>query len=76
MKKESESDLDGEVGREGPGEGIVVGSAFAGGVFGGVEEERGHFEGAIDEIGVGVGGERLEEPLEGEIEGERSHVGE
>lgn len=56
MKKESESDLDGEIGRKGPGEGIVVGSTFARGMFGGVEEERGHFEGAIDEIKVVAGG--------------------
>lgn len=52
----------------------MVGSAFARGVFGGVKEERTHFESAIDEIGVR--GDRLEEPLEGEIERERRKVGE
>lgn len=51
----------------------MVGSAFPRGVFGGVKKERTHFEGAIDKIGVR--GDRLEKPLEGEIEGERREVG-
>lgn len=52
----------------------MVGSAFPRRVFSGVEEERTHFEGAIDKIGVGR--DRLEKPLEGKIEGERREVGE
>lgn len=69
-------DLDGEIGRERPEEGIMGGRALSGGVIGGVEEERGHSEGAIDEIVIGMGGGGEEEPVEGEVEGEGGEFGE
>ena len=41
-------------------------------MFGGVEENGSHLEGAVDEVGVEGGG--MEEALEGEVEGEGREV--
>lgn len=69
--------FDGEVGREGPSEGVVLGGALAGGAIGGAEEGGAQPEGAVDEEGlIGVaGGPGLEEAIEGEVDG-RGRLGE
>ena len=70
-KKEREAYFDSEVGRENPGEGIVLGGALPGGALGGVEERGAQLEGAIDEESlIGVGGVGVDKALEGEVDGE------
>lgn len=76
MKKKKEGlgmrNLDGKVGRERPGERIVVGSTLSGGAFGGVEKHGAHLKSAIDEKRlIGIGREGIEKPLEREMKGER-----
>lgn len=69
--------LDSEVGRENPGERVVLGGPLPGGALGGLEEDGAQLEGAIDELGlIGIGGPGLEEALEGEVDGEGRRVGE
>lgn len=77
MKERIGCDLDGEVRRERPSEGIVVGSSFPRGVFGGIEKGGAHHKSAIDEEGlIGIRREGIEKVLEGEMEGERRGIGE
>lgn len=50
----------------------MLGSSLSGGVFGSVEKHGSHMKGAINEKGlIGIGGQRREKPLQGEIDGER-----
>lgn len=65
--------FDGEVGREGPGEGVVFRSALTGGAIGGVEEGGAQVVCPVDELSlIGVaGGPGVEEAVEGEVDGGR-----
>lgn len=64
--------LDGEVGRESPCERIVLRGALSGRALTSLKEESTQIKGAIDEPSlIGIGGPGVEEPLEGEIDGER-----
>lgn len=69
--------FDGEVGREGPSEGVVLGGALAGRAVGGAEESGAQPEGAIDEQSLIhiTGCPGVEEAVEGEVDG-RGRIGE
>ncbi|MEA9349790.1 hypothetical protein QQS19_33920, partial [Pseudomonas aeruginosa] len=63
--------------RESPGDGVVLGGSSSRRALIGLEEHRSQLQGVINEldlIGVGVTG--VEDPLEGEIDGEGRRVGE
>ena len=62
--------LDGEIRREGPGDGVMKRSTFPRGAIGGSEEEGTELVSTIDEKGlIGVGRGGVEEAVEGKIEG-------
>ena len=71
----TETYLDGEVGREGPGERVVLGGSFSRRALSSLEEHRAQLESAIDELGlIGIAGPGLEKPLKREVDGERRRV--
>lgn len=70
--------LDGEIRREDPGDGVMKRSTFSSGAVGGTKEEGTELVSAIDENRLfGVGRGRLEEAVEGKVEGNwRRGIGE